>query len=442
MKCYKCESEWKTDANRSASLTVCPFCQERLTEDNVPKFFDNVKDVLHYIASNKFEVKGKEVSGREILLSDMIVSRFSDKAPTLKDEKELIIIFRDKGALKVLKDAMDSTPSEQGIAIKRAAAMLPKFLQNSEDTFAMLYEFAEALGWDLNLSPPPPPPSTVNVTLIHPTNGSDIDVGLPNNIVLRDVFEQLIDANFLDAGQTYTGILKSTGQRLDNNKTVNKNGIGNNSTIQVKKETTVIVGDPYRFGNYDWRVIDIQNGKALLLSELVITDKPYHQPGGEITWENCTLRRDYLNNEFYNSFSTSDKKRIIETPNCNPDNLWYGIPGGKDTRDKVFLLSLEEVDRYFGDSGDYLSKRRKNWNSHDQKFYASNDGWAFSNSHDSERVAKDANGKAWWWWLRSPGDDSYYAAYVNTDGNVGVSGGGVSVSGVGGGFRPALWLNL
>ena len=42
---------------------------------------------------------------------------------------------------------------------------------------------------------------TVNVKIIHPTNNSDIDIGLPDNILLRDVFSQLIDANFLSSGQ-------------------------------------------------------------------------------------------------------------------------------------------------------------------------------------------------------------------------------------------------
>lgn len=79
---------------------------------------------------------------------------------------------------------------------------------------------------------------TINVKIIHPTNNSDIDVGLPENILLSDVFSQLIDANFLSAGQPYTGVLKPSGIRkesvaLDNNKTVAENGIGNNDTIQT-----------------------------------------------------------------------------------------------------------------------------------------------------------------------------------------------------------------
>ena len=79
---------------------------------------------------------------------------------------------------------------------------------------------------------------TINVKIIHPTNNSDIDIGLPENILLRDVFSQLIDANFLTGGQPYTGVLKPGGNRteskpLDNDKTIGENGVGNNDTIQT-----------------------------------------------------------------------------------------------------------------------------------------------------------------------------------------------------------------
>jgi hypothetical protein len=79
---------------------------------------------------------------------------------------------------------------------------------------------------------------TVNVKIIHPTNNSDIDIGLPDSILLRDVFSQLIDANFLSSGQPYTGVLKPSGERresvnLDNEKSIGQNGVGNNDTIQT-----------------------------------------------------------------------------------------------------------------------------------------------------------------------------------------------------------------
>ena len=80
--------------------------------------------------------------------------------------------------------------------------------------------------------------NSITVKVIHPTNNSDVDLDVPENILLREVFAQLIEANFLSADQSYTGVLKPAGARkdsvtLDNEKTVGQNGIGNNDTIQT-----------------------------------------------------------------------------------------------------------------------------------------------------------------------------------------------------------------
>lgn len=46
----------------------------------------------------------------------------------------------------------------------------------------------------------------------------------------------------------------------------------------------------------------------------VIYNKAY-----ETTWEECSLR-EWLNNEFYNSFSESEKTAIVLCKNENPNN--------------------------------------------------------------------------------------------------------------------------
>jgi len=52
MKCHKCGSKWKTDPTRSAVLTVCPFCQEKINQEKSGgwQFFDNTKELLSFIA--------------------------------------------------------------------------------------------------------------------------------------------------------------------------------------------------------------------------------------------------------------------------------------------------------------------------------------------------------------------------------------------------------
>ena len=209
------------------------------------------------------------------------------------------------------------------------------------------------------------------------------------------------------------------------------------------------------FGGYEWwKVLDVKDGKALLLSDLILDIRAYHSNEMPITWEKCDLRR-YLNNNFFNGFVDYEKKLIVETKVQNENNLWDGTPGGPDTNDKIFLLSIEEADRYFGNSQDYQSKRSKNFNPSTKTFYNDANGMVLSNKHDhSRRAARDsatAAGLSWFdnapghnWWLRTPGRAG--AACVMTVGVIVVE--GVSVNnnhnGVSYdcGVRPAMWVNL
>jgi len=190
---------------------------------------------------------------------------------------------------------------------------------------------------------------------------------------------------------------------------------------------TVSIGESYSFGDIDWLVLAIENHKALLISEKILGKFPYHQPGGNITWENCTLRKG-LNSEFYSKLGAM-KSAIAETCNNNPNNQWYGTNGGNETIDKVFLLSLDEVCRYFGDSAANL------WN----KGNTGSD-YYIDDMNNSTRIAYDRSEEASWWWLRSPGDGSGSAANVLRVGSVDVPGNNVADGS--GGVRPALWINL
>lgn len=194
-------------------------------------------------------------------------------------------------------------------------------------------------------------------------------------------------------------------------------------------KASVKAGDTVQLGGYDWRVLDVQEGKALLLSEKVLSRRAYHPAGGEITWEESDIR-DYLNGAFYEStFSDEEKEQILESALENKSNSQYGTGGGNDTTDKVFLLSAKEVETYIPDSAD--------------------------------RIAEDVEtGESVLWWLRTPGRGKEYAANVGTTGyvdyhgilvveagnneNTGLTGAasGDYASSVDGGVRPALWLKL
>lgn len=201
-------------------------------------------------------------------------------------------------------------------------------------------------------------------------------------------------------------------------------------------------GEIYQFGGLDWRVLDIKGNQALIISEDILEQRQYHRDfvWVGITWEKCTLR-EYLNYEFYKSFAKADRERVIETNIDNHGNTWFNIKGGNETYDKIFLLSIEESDFYFGNSGDFKNKRRKKYN-HDGILVSAENGSHISNVHDSDRIAMYC-GEASWWWLRSPGGQSD-AACVYGDGSVQLAGYTVPFRGfVGrGGVRPALWVQL
>jgi hypothetical protein len=119
----------------------------------------------------------------------------------------------------------------------------------------------------------------------------------------------------------------------------------------------MLVGDRIDFNKYEWRVLDIRNNTALIITENIIGQRAYHDRYTDVTWADCELRK-YLNGEFYEKFSSANKPRIIPVTNKNPVNPWYGAKGGDDTLDSIFLLTIEDVVcKYFGDSSIRLQNR-------------------------------------------------------------------------------------
>ena len=200
-------------------------------------------------------------------------------------------------------------------------------------------------------------------------------------------------------------------------------------------------GDKIVFDKYEWRVLDLQNNMALIITEDIVALHAYHNRPGDVTWADCELR-GYLNGAFYDTFSEANRARIMAVTNKNSENPWYGAKGGDDTRDSIFLLSIEEtVCKYFGDSSKNLENR-----SAKQRYW-------FQKKDENNSKRKSAfDGYGWWWWLRTPGRDNRRAVYIHGDGNIGIQGNGTfryssntlhpSTGDNSGGVRPALWLKL
>ncbi|MCL2500464.1 MAG: DUF6273 domain-containing protein [Defluviitaleaceae bacterium] len=188
------------------------------------------------------------------------------------------------------------------------------------------------------------------------------------------------------------------------------------------------------FGSYTWRVLDLRDECALVISEKVVCFKYYNNVYHPTSWRECSMRR-YLNSVFYHKFWEEDKKWIETVQLPFSYNPWYAMGNsmiGMETIDKIFLLSVEEVVRYFGDSGHLKNKIKS-----DEHRYMVFD------EHNHARLAYDECNKAVPWVLRSPG--------IKTDSVLIVHGAGVNKGAIemGGftvtdhfGVRPAMWLNL
>ena len=193
------------------------------------------------------------------------------------------------------------------------------------------------------------------------------------------------------------------------------------------------IGETIEFGNYpqdkdgtekpiEWIVMKKEGNQVLLLSKYVLDAKSYNEGWGDVTWEISDIRQ-WLNNEFYTTaFNKAEKAKIQTSVIKNEDNSEYGTSGGNDTEDKVFLLSEKEADTLFSDEEERIAKATE---------YAEKLGVDI-NENSEEKGA--------WWWLRSPGNDSFYAALVNYYGWVYGDGIGVNCNVYG--VRPALHLNL
>ena len=184
------------------------------------------------------------------------------------------------------------------------------------------------------------------------------------------------------------------------------------------------VGNVVSLGNYKdedvrWQVLDMNGTNALVISDKILDAIPYHNKSESITWETCSLRA-WLNDEFYNTvFDDSIRDAIVTTNNSNPSNSKFRTYGGNDTRDKVFLLSIDEANKYF-----------------ETGIYRAASGTEYAKS-TRLYVADDGNS---WWWLRSPGRNVTYAANVRDYGSV--YAGGHYVYDVTYGIRPACWVDI
>ena len=215
---------------------------------------------------------------------------------------------------------------------------------------------------------------------------------------------------------------------------------------KVEKLKAAKVGDYVFFGAYEqdnkadngkedieWLVLEVKDGKALVISKYALDCKQYNSSHTDITWEKSSLRK-WLNDDFINSAFSDDEKKEIVTGTVpadeNPGNV---TDPGNATQDQVFLLSIVEANKYF----DYNDSRK-----------CKPTAYAIANG----AYVNGADGYCWWW-LRSPGNFQDRAAFVDSYGLVSEVGDdvgdtqdlyeyGLNIDHDNDCVRPALWIDL
>ena len=182
----------------------------------------------------------------------------------------------------------------------------------------------------------------------------------------------------------------------------------------------------------EWEILDQNENGTLLISRYVLDKVSYDNDCyAASTWETCNLR-EWLNNDFYNTaFDDEMKSRINTVTLVNEDNKKYGTPGGNDTNDKIFCLSLSEILRYYSfDSWDPTDAIGNDYG-YSQALITPSTSYASSRNAVNDRItnddyenflsernySEDCVGKCGAvWWLRSPGEFSSLACIVTCEG--------------------------
>lgn len=183
------------------------------------------------------------------------------------------------------------------------------------------------------------------------------------------------------------------------------------------------IGDYVFFGSYEqdnsvsngkerieWLVVDIQEGKALLLSKYALDCQPLFTGNSYSSWKNCSLR-EWLNNDFLNTAFTDGEQELISVINY----------------DKVSMLEEYDAWPYF------MSKKAMH-----TKNELMGKPTAYAIAH-GVNIDSDTGYCAWRLKPEKRGGDTTFWE-VHSDGSVG---GGVNfISTSRDAIRPAIWVDL
>lgn len=192
------------------------------------------------------------------------------------------------------------------------------------------------------------------------------------------------------------------------------------------------VGDYVTFGSYEqdndaengkeaieWHILAKENNRIFVVSQSALDCQPYNTEYMNVTWETCSLRQ-WLNNDFLNTAFTEEESAMIPVATVSEAvNFGYGTETGRETQDKIYLLSMEDAYCYYQEEFPVCQATP----------YAVAKG-----------AYQDENSTNCWWWLRGPGMSEVHASLVDGDGEVNEKGNFVNYDNIA--VRPAMWIEI
>lgn len=150
------------------------------------------------------------------------------------------------------------------------------------------------------------------------------------------------------------------------------------------EQNQLMVGDRIIIADAEWRVLDIQDGKALIWKSTKIEDHVFNENGSNV-YEGSDIQR-YLQEDFQETMPVDIMEDVTE--------------------EGFFLLTVEQIRKYM--------------------------------PKELDRIATDENDQTTWYWTASPGVGyGNSVRYVSTDG--GIYDGNAYISY---GVAPACWIHL
>lgn len=215
-----------------------------------------------------------------------------------------------------------------------------------------------------------------------------------------------------------------------------------NEKIASAKETqlqTAQIGDSIHFGAYEqdsnglngteaieWLVLDQQDNRLLVISKYALDTQPYSNDRTSTAWSTSNMR-SWLNNDFLRAAFSVDEQTMIPTVTLTTEkDSRPNTVSDSPTLDKVFLLSVAEVNQYLPSPASrvcfpvYQASLERKW--------------------DSSR--RDTILGSEFWWLRSAGSTSKEPYAVGIDRSGAIEDNHFASVYQLGHVRPAMWITV